>query len=165
MNPRNHPFLPADFIIPEKLENEHFRIRMLTVNDVVKDYEAVMTSIDQIKGVFGPDSDWPSTDLTLEQDLIDLGWHQKEFQRRSSFAYTVMTPDENQCLGCVYIYPSEKVTFDAKVYLWVRKSEFEKGLDPILNESIKDWLKSTWPFGHIAFPGREIRWDAWDALE
>lgn len=161
MNPRNHPFLPADFIIPEVHENEHFRIRMLTVNEVVKDYDAVMTSIDRIKGVFGPDSDWPSTDLTFEQDLIDLGWHQKEFQRRSSFAYTVMTPDENQCLGCVYIYPSNKKDFDAEAYLWVRESAFRDGLEPILYNIVKEWLKKDWPFQSVAYPGREIIWEEW----
>jgi hypothetical protein len=47
--------------------------------------------------------------LTLEQNLIDLGWHQKEFQRRRSFAYTVVHPSESQVLGCVYINPTRKL--------------------------------------------------------
>ena len=161
MNPKNHPFVPIDFSIPEVLENDHFLIRMLTVNDVVKDYEAVMTSIDRIKGVFGPDSDWPSVDLTLEQDLIDLGWHQKEFQRRSSFAYTVMNPDEEQCLGCVYIYPSNKKDFDVETYLWVRESAFRERLEPILYDTVKGWLKKDWPFQSVAYPGRQIIWEEW----
>ncbi len=161
MNQKDHPFLPVDFSIPEILENKYFRIRMLTVNDVVKDYEAVMTSIDRIGGVFGPDSDWPSPDLTLEQDLVDLGWHQKEFQRRSSFAYTVMTPDEGQCLGCIYIYPSGKENFDAEIYFWTRDSAFRDGLEPVLFKTIKEWLKNDWPFGKVAFPGREIKWKEW----
>ncbi len=165
MYSKKHPFLSDDFLIPEKLENEHFRIRMLTVNDLVKDYEAVMTSIDRIKGVFGPDSDWPTQDLTLEQDLIDLGWHQKEFQRRSSFAYTVMTLDEKQCLGCVYIYPSEKMDFDTDIYFWVRDSAFKDGLDSILSTTIKAWLEDEWPFRRIAYPGREIKWEEWSNLK
>ena len=78
------PFVPDDFEIPPGLETPEFRLRMLTVNDVVKDYEAVVTSPEHLKQVFpggtGPDG------LTLEQDLIDLGWHQKEFQNRASFA-------------------------------------------------------------------------------
>ena len=41
-------------------------------------------------------------ELTLEQDLIDLASHQKEAQRRSSFAYVVMRPDERVQLGCVH---------------------------------------------------------------
>ena len=161
MSSKDHPFISIGFNIPEKLENEQFLIRMLTVNDLIKDYEAVMTSIDHLNGVFGPDSTWPSKNLTLEQDLIDLGWHQKEFQRRSSFAYTVMTPDEQECLGCVYINPTKKETFDAEVFLWVRRSEFEKGSDPILYNTIKEWLNTAWPFVNVAFPGREISWEDW----
>ena len=43
--------VPPDFKIPEVLETDKFRLRMLTVNDVVKDYDAVMTSIDHLQGI------------------------------------------------------------------------------------------------------------------
>ena len=158
------PFVPPDFNIPEKLETEKFRLRMLTVNDVVKDYDAVMTSIDHLKGVFGPQSKWPSKELTLEQDLIDLGWHQKEFQRRTSFAYTVMNTEETQCLGCVYIDPTHKIGYDAEVYLWVRESEIENGLNSILYDALKKWIEKEWPFKNVAYPGREIDWTTWKSL-
>ena len=62
--------------------------------------------------MFLPVWNWPTEDLTFEQDLIDLGWHQKEFQMRSSFAYTVVNLDESQVLGCLYIEPSKKADFD-----------------------------------------------------
>ena len=97
------PFVDPEFKVPETLETDRFRLRMLTVNDVVKDYDAVITSKEHIHDIWGPG--WPEG-LTLEQNLIDLGWHQKEFQRRKSFAYTVVALDESRVLGCVYIYPS-----------------------------------------------------------
>ena len=106
------PFVPSAFKVPETLETRQFRLRMLTVNDVVKDYDAVMTSVEHLRGVFGPQSAWPAEDLTLEQDLIDLGWHQKEFRIRQSFAYTVMNLSETTCLGCVYINPARKRGYD-----------------------------------------------------
>lgn len=121
------PFVPTDFTIPEKLETEEFRLRMLTVNDVVKDYDAVMTSADHCKTIW-PGGKWPEG-LTLEQNLIDLGWHQKEFQVRRSFAYTVVTPSEAMVLGCVYIEPTHKHGYDAVVYLWARQSELAGGID------------------------------------
>jgi hypothetical protein len=77
-----NPFVPKDFQVPATLETKEFRLRMLTVNDVVKDYDAVMTSVEHLKTIW-PTSSWPEG-LTFEQDLIDLGWHQKEFQRRRS---------------------------------------------------------------------------------
>ena len=157
-------FAPDTIDIPRGIETEDFRLRMLTIHDVVKDYDAVMRSIVHLRGVFGPDSSWPSADLTLEQDLIDLGWHQKEFQKRSSFAYTVMSLDESRCLGCVYVDPSDKVGYDARVTLWVRRSEMGKGLDIKLFSTVRMWLSDEWWFTAVAFPEREMTWREWDAL-
>ena len=158
-----YPFVPSDFKVPEKLETQKFLLRTLTVNDVVKDYDAVMTSVARLKKVFGRNTDWP-TDLTFERDLIDLGWHQREFLRRTSFAYTVMNPTESQCIGCVYINPTRKQGYDAVVYLWVRDSEFEKGLDPILFDAVKEWVANEWPFQKVAYPGRTVDWESWEAI-
>ncbi len=47
-------FIPDSFQVPEKLETDKLRIRMLTVNDLAKDYEAVITSLEHLQGVFGP---------------------------------------------------------------------------------------------------------------
>lgn len=158
-------FVPKNFQVPDTLENEHIRIRMLTIHDVVKDYDAVMTSIDHLQGVFGPTSSWPAKDLTLEQDLIDLAWHHKEFQRRSSFAYTVVALDESQVIGCLYIYPTTKLDYEATVTMWVRSSVLDQGMDDILYSTVKKWLEEEWPFNKVAYPGREISWEAWDLLE
>ena len=152
----NKPMVPADFVVPTSLETSEFRLRTLTVNDVVKDYDAVMTSINSIQGVFGKGSNWPTVALTLEQDLIDLGWHQKEFQRRSSFAYTLMSLDENRCLGCMYIYPSDRDEFDAQVIFWVRESESKSGLERRLFEIIKKWMQEKFLFKNIDYPGRDL---------
>mgnify|MGYP001812299824 FL=1 len=134
---------------------------MLTVNDVVKDYDAVMSSAEHLKTIW-PDSGWPDG-LTLEQNLIDLGWHQKEFQRRSSFAYTVVTPDETRVIGCVYIEPTNKSGFDAEVYFWRREGGIGSPPDAKLNEVVRAWLAEEWPFENVAFPGRSIDWKAWNA--
>jgi hypothetical protein len=157
-------FAPDSVTVPLEIETKYFRIRILKISDVVKDYDAVMSSIDHLAGVFGPGSSWPSADLTFEQDLIDLGWHQKEFQIRSSFTYTVMNLDESRCLGCVYIYPSEKEGYDARVVLWVRQSEIKKGLDEKLFSAVKIWLSEEWWFTAVAFPGRQLSWQEWDSL-
>ena len=160
-------FLPKDFPVLEKLETDRFCLRMLTVNDLVKDYDAVMTSVEHLQQTkpFGPDHHWPAEDLTLEQDLIDLGWHQKEFQRRTSFAYTVMHPDEKECLGCVYIFPSSNAAYDAEIILWVRQREADDGLDELLFAAVKQWIKEKWPFKNPAYPGREIDWETWKSLK
>ncbi|MDR3612309.1 MAG: hypothetical protein P4L53_02010 [Candidatus Obscuribacterales bacterium] len=151
----NSPLVPADFIVPTSLETADFRLRMLTIHDVVKDYDAVMTSAKSLQGVFGIGSTWPTETLTLEQDLIDLAWHQKEFQRRSSFAYTMMSLDETRCLGCMYIYPPTSEGVDAEIIFWVRDSELESGLEQKLFETIKKWMKEKFPFASVVYPGRD----------
>lgn len=147
-------FVPAAFEVPAVLETATFRLRMLSVNDVVKDYDAVMSSLEHLRkqNVFG--GTWPKETLTLEQNLIDLGWHHKEFQTRRSFAYTVVSLDESTCLGCVYIVPSKKPDVDAEIYLWVRQSEYEKGSDPVLLEAVKSWIRERWPFNAVEYPRR-----------
>lgn len=157
-------FIPTDFKVPEVLETDRFRLRMLTINDVKKDYDAIMTSIGYLQKInpLGPNIKWPYKELTIEQDLIDIGWHQKEFQIKSSFTYTVMNLDENKCLGCVYIWPTENTKYDAKVMMWVRQSELPNKLDEILFSRVKKWIKEKWPFNRVAYPGREISWDKFE---
>ena len=155
------PFVDPEFKVPETLETDRFRLRMLTVNDVVKDYDAVITSKEHIHDIWGPG--WPEG-LTLEQNLIDLGWHQKEFQRRKSFAYTVVALDESRVLGCVYIDPTRKEGFDAEVYLWARQSELDSGMETELAEVVKAWLAADWPFKNPGFPGNGISNEEWEKL-
>ena len=140
-----------DFNVPDGIKSDNYRLRMLTIQDVVKDFDAVVTSANHIKGVLDANSSWPEG-LTLEQNLIDIGWHQKEFQKRSSFAYTVMSPDEKRCLGCVYIYPSDRA--DADVFMWVREDELNS-LDNKLFKRVQLWLEQDWPFETVRYPGRK----------
>jgi hypothetical protein len=154
-------FVPKEYQVPATLETMEFRLRMLTVNDVVKDYDAVVTSSEHCKTIWG--GKWPEG-LTLEQNLIDLGWHQKEFQTRRSFAYTVVRLDESRVLGCVYILTTRKRGYDAEVYLWARQSELAGGLEERLYAAVKSWVQTKWPFTAVAFPGREISLEAWRAI-
>ncbi len=163
----NHhkPFVPPAFDVPERLETDRFILRMLTIHDLVKDYDAVMSSVDHLKSSYSEvsGSTWPEG-LTLEEDLIDLAWHQREFTIRSSFAYTMMAPDESVCLGCVYINPSIKQRYDAMVVLWVRASELDSGLDDELYATVKAWVAADWPFENVAYPGRAISAADWNTL-
>jgi hypothetical protein len=151
------PFVPKDFKVPAGFETPDFRVRMLAISDVVKDYDAVMTSLQRLQKVFSPTGRWPQG-LTLEQDLVDLGWHHKEFQMRRSFAYTVMSLDEAVCLGCLYIEPTKLPGYEAEVHCWVRTSHAE-ALDQPLYQALRDWVGSHWPFKTVAYPGRALTWD------
>jgi len=111
---------------------------MLSINDVVKDFDAICDRVDR------DGTPKPPFVSTVADNLVDLGWHQKEFELRRSFAYTVVAPDDSQVLGCVYINPSE--THDAHVWMWVRRAAWEEGLDPLLEGTLRDWLAREWTF-------------------
>lgn len=96
-------FVPDDFEIPALLETERFRLRLLSVDDVEKDYEAVIESRELLHTMFG--GPWPRPRFTLEENLADLERHQQEFLSRKAFAYTVVSLDETRVLGCIYINP------------------------------------------------------------
>ncbi len=156
--------IPRDMEVPCGVETERFRIRPLTIHDTVKDYDAVMTSVDYLRGCLFSSPGWPSPDLTLMQDMIDLAWHQKEGQLRRSFAFAVMSLDERVQLGCLYIDPPSKDGINAEVSMWVRASEADSGLDAELYETARRWVEDEWPFDRVAYPGREYTREEWDAL-
>ena len=156
------PFVPTEFVVPGEFATANFTLRMLSIDDVEKDFEAVTSSAARVSKVW-PDSGWPAG-LTLRQNLIDLGWHEKEFQNRTSFAYTMVAPDESEVLGCVYFYPTDKAGHDVEVFLWVRESEVANDLDKALFEVVQRWLAADWPFENPAYPGRTISWAHWDSL-
>ena len=116
------------------------------MHDVVKDFEAIHSRV----AADGRDDPWSET--TLEENLVDLGWHQKEFELRRSFAYTVVAPDESRVLGCVYLYPSDKA--DVEVHMWVRREAWDEGVDPLLEETVRAWLAEKWPFRSADWPER-----------
>lgn len=158
-------FVPADFEVPLRLEADDFIARKLLESDAEKDYEAVMSSVAHLRGAFGPDSEWPPDDLTLARNREELRWHESEFDARRSFAYTVVTPDESRVLGCVYVNPTRKRGFDAEVYLWVRRSAYERGMDERLFRAVRRWLVRSWPFDDVAYPGRTVDWSVWEELD
>jgi hypothetical protein len=144
-----YELVPEDFDVPAGLEHERFRLRMLTVDDVVKDFDAICDRVDH------EGRPQPPFVATVKENLVDLGWHQKEFALRRSFAYTVVAPDESRVLGCVYLDPSE--THDVHVWMWVRRDAWDDGLDPVLEATVRSWLERDWPFTRPTFGKRDVR--------
>ncbi|WP_300655171.1 GNAT family N-acetyltransferase [Hydrogenophaga sp.] len=149
------PWIPVP-TVPRLLDTGRLRLRPLTIHDAVKDFDAVMTSRAEIWELFGPGSGWPAETLSLEQDLIDLAWHQKEFEIGGSYTYTVEALDASQVLGCVYIFPPTQAGADADVFYWVRSSELAGGLPEHLWEHLRRWLGNDWGFKRLALNGGGI---------
>ena len=153
------PFVPDDFMVPNGLTHDQFHFKILepSVNDL--DYEAVMSSRENLRSVFAANDLWPADDMTLADNLNDLITHEKEFLARGAFAYTVLNMDKTKCIGCIYIEPSHKKGIDTEVYYWIRDDS--QDLFETFENTLKSWLKTQWPFEIIAYPGREVSWQKW----
>lgn len=152
-------FVPNDFIVPDGLSSNQFRLQILEPSINALDYEAVMSSRENLRSVFAANDQWPADDMTLEENMNDLITHEKEFIAREAFAYTVLSPDKSKCIGCIYIEPSIRDDVDTEVYYWLRDDiiylidEFET--------TLKTWLITRWPFENIVYPGRSVSWQQW----
>ena len=76
------------------------------------------------------------------------------------YTYTVMTADESQVLGCIYLLPNDDPmtrtadvtshdgtdlsSIDATVSFWVRPSTWEDGFERTLLDAVLAWLRNDW---------------------
>ena len=146
--------IPNEFNAPTEHITEKFVLRPLTIEYVEEDYEVVMSSVDHLYKLMD-NSEWPKG-LSLQENLIDLGWHQREFTLGHSFTYTVLSPESNKIIGCCYIYPSANTQYEVQVFFWIKENLLGEGLEPELGITIKNWLEESWPFKTFDFPGRNI---------
>jgi RimJ/RimL family protein N-acetyltransferase len=139
------------------MRTERLVLRPLRASDAERDYDAVMSSAAELRRCRG--SDWPSNDFTLAENLADLERHEREHERGEAFTYTVLAPDEERCLGCVYIVPvwpeaaalCAPAACAACVGFWVRASEWVNDLDRHLLVALREWLGTEWPLDCVLF--------------
>jgi hypothetical protein len=152
-----------------------FRIRPITVHDVVRVFDAVMSSRERLCDQFGKVRGWPAEDLTLEECLIDVAWQQKQAALRRSFVFAVLSTDEARMLGCIYVGPpataeiadteiADTEMADAEVAFWVRASETASGLEKEIDEFVREWVETAWPFKVVRLPGSNTSWAEWGFL-
>ncbi len=139
-------FVPENFAIPAQLSNDRIRLRMLSVADAQKDYEAVVET--RIRLRKSSHHGWPRDGFTLDENVADLKRHEREFLDREAFAYTVVALDESRVLGCVYINPGD-AEHEAVVRFWVRDSE--QALLTFLMNTVQTWVAEVWPFTAVRF--------------
>jgi RimJ/RimL family protein N-acetyltransferase len=145
-------FVPADFVVPLRVETPQFRLEPLGPKHNDADYRAWSSSIEHIHATPGwEESSWPRQ-MTLAENRGDLQRHADDFENRSGFTYTVLEPG-GDVVGCVYIYPAPEGGHDARVLSWVRASRAE--LDGPLWQAVRDWLASEWPFEKVDYAVRK----------
>lgn len=147
-------FVPADFDPPTALTTDKFRLEPLGPQHNESDHAAWASSIEHIRSTPGyQDGSWPPPEgMPLERNLADLRGHADDFARRAGFTFTVLDPDDDQVIGCVYLYPTASADWDVTVQSWVRADRAD--LDGPLADAVARWLNSDWPWGRVDRCGR-----------
>lgn len=147
-------FVPADFMAPPPPEVRDYTWNILEPEILVQDYDALM----HVAGRSAPMS------ITKDEDYGELKRHRWEFQRQTSFAYGILTPDGSIELACVYVNPSKKQGYDATVKILMTDRGEKDNLQPLLLEKVRAWVKSSWPFARVGWPGIDMPMESWNAL-
>jgi hypothetical protein len=106
----------------------------------------------------------PASSITSDEDYGELKRHRWEFQHATSFAYGVLTPDGTEEVACVHVNPSKKQGYDAAVRIWLTESGAAANLGPALEAKVREWIKTSWPFARVAYPGLDVPMSEWNAL-
>jgi hypothetical protein len=145
-------FVPADFVVPTRLEADEFVLEPLGPEHNDSDYAAWSSSREHIHATPGWEtSRWPD-DRDLEANRADLERHADDFLNRAGFTYTVLDPRRGDVIGCVYIYPVPETEYDARVQSWVRADRAD--LDEPLWHAVSDWIVTEWPFAKVDYAAR-----------
>jgi RimJ/RimL family protein N-acetyltransferase len=157
-------FFPADQLVPQTLRTSTFLLRQLREAEAALDYEAYMASPDVIRIHSG--GRWPVHEFTLAQEQQELALHEVRHDDKRDFAFILITPDEAQALGCVYVLPlapllrhfaapaallSQVSDATALITFWVRQDRQQTLLAREVVAAVHDWLLTEWPFDDHLF--------------
>lgn len=147
-------FVPVGFEPPTSLVTRQFRLEPLGPQHNLADHAAWTSSIEHIRSTPGyPDGNWPPRDgMTLEENLSDLRRHADDFTQGKGFTFTVLDPDDDDVIGCVYLYPATAGEWDVTVQSWVRADR--ASLDVPLADAVARWLAADWPWQRVDRCGR-----------
>ncbi len=162
-------FIPEGFEIPV-VDRNGWKFRPLNMDHLAQDYHAWMSSIDHLRdgGMLQPPGapwiDWPRPDFGIRWELAALGENEFAMMYGYKVEYIILSPDESESFGCVYIFPPSKAGFDVEVTMWTRADKVDE-LDDEIYAFIREWIPAQYPFfTSIAWPGREIGWEEWEQL-
>lgn len=152
--------------VPFSLTTAEFMLRPLTAAHTELDHAALMTSTELLRMWSG--TDWPSDDFSLDENRLDLERHEREHREGVAFTFTVLTPGETECLGCVYVTPLwflqetnaevlGAVSLDeAVVGFWIKQPRLADDLDRGLLAVLRRWFAEEWDFSAVYFSTREM---------
>lgn len=146
----SRPLVEDEFVVPELLVAEGFRLELLGPQHNEADHAAWTSSIEHIRSTPGFDRGWPpAAGMTLAENLADLNSHAERSRRRIDFAYSVLDDSTGEVIGCVYFKSSRTAEGQVEALSWVRATRAE--LDGPLTDVVAAWLLEAWPFEVVQY--------------
>jgi virginiamycin B lyase len=147
-------FVPDTFMVPRPPAVAGYIWNILEPEILKQDYAALMHTVGRTTPVT----------ITSDEDYGELKRHRWEFQHATSFAYGILSPDGTEEVACVYVNPSKKQGYDATVRFLITERGAKENLQPLLEAKVRNWIKTSWPFAKVAFPGLDVSLSAWNTL-
>jgi hypothetical protein len=155
--------------VPAELRTDEFVLRPITADDAAMDHDAVMETREHLR--LWEQSSWPEDNFTVEANRADVVDLEQRHAAGRAYTYTVLDPLGTECLGCVYVFPTN-ATFLAKatvtpvgddawaevqavVYFWARQSRMETGMDGRLLAALRAWFAEAWKLEPTVFVTNE----------
>jgi RimJ/RimL family protein N-acetyltransferase len=150
--------LNASKPVPSGLMHPTFNAAPLTVANANLDYAAYMASPEVIRTHSA--GRWPVEGLTVEEDRELIATHQADHEAWRAFAFTLLNPDGDQGVGCLYLNPlhaylarvgADRATRDrfpvasALVTFWIRQDRQQTELPRAVVAAVNAWIVAAWP--------------------
>ena len=136
--------------VPPPLETSRFVLEPLCEAHVELDFAALMSCRARLREELQW-GEWPPEDFSLERNRADLRRHGDEFLRGEAFAFTILTPDRVQCLGCIYLERCDEVD-GAQLAFWVIDAAI--GIEADLVADVLRWIHNAWSIDRVVIPLR-----------
>lgn len=137
--------------VPEPLKTLRFVMEPLDEKHAELDFAALMSCRVRLREELQW-GEWPPEEFSLESNRADLRRHHDEFLRREAFAYTVLSPDREQCLGCVYLERCTEID-GVQLAFWVIDDALDVEAD--LVTVVLQWVHQAWSIDRVLIPLRE----------
>jgi hypothetical protein len=153
--------LPEGFSAPAELHYDDLVATAITREHLRDDVAGINTSLDLIRRTRG--GSWPSEPTSEESNFLWLVWHEFEFEVAKSFTYALYTTERRYLGGC-YLYPlgrrqpltEQLAQFDVGVSWWVTPAAYEQGCYEKVNDALRHWLATAFPFWRSYYSNAEI---------
>ena len=153
--------LPEGFSPPAELVFVDLNATPISRHDLADDVRGINSSLDLIRQTRG--GNWPTRDVTEEENYVDLVWHECEHRDGHSYTYVTRNADGGY-LGCIYLYPlgrrvpltQQLMEHDVDVSWWVTEKAYENGWYDTVYAALQEWVHQRFPFQNPYYSNVEI---------